>query len=474
MTTRTRPWAALWTLILGLFMILVDSTIVSVATPVLLRDLHTDTSGAVWVTSAYLLAYVLPLLLAGRLGDRFGQRSVYLLGLAVFTLASLACGFSTVLAALIAARVAQGIGAALMTPQTLAVVVRIFPAERRGSALAVWSLIGGAAAVVGPLAGGALISAWSWPWIFWVNVPIGTIGFVLALAFVPSLPRTSRSFDLLGLLFSSIGLFGVIFGLQQAGGRWTIAVGVIALAVFIIVELRTEHDPLLPMRLFRQRDFALASVSLAAMSFAITGLAIPFMLFAQDVLSLTALRASLLLLPMAFAMLTLAPLIGRLIGRVDPRWLCGGGFLATSAALTWLAMLLRPELNVWLLVAPSALLGIGSAFVAAPLTAVGIRRLPLELAGAGSGAFSTFRQLGAVIGSASIAAYLPALIAQRFPDGTAAASPDAALHGYASALGQSLLLPTVVLLIGVAASLCFTASSRTRRVPTVAAVADRD
>jgi EmrB/QacA subfamily drug resistance transporter len=454
MTHRIRPWAALWTLILGFFMILVDSTIVSVATPTILRELHTSTAGVVWVTSAYLLAYVIPLLLAGRLGDRFGQKPVYLIGLATFTMASLACGFSGTLGVLVLARVVQGLGASLMTPQTLAVVMRVFPPERRGPALAAWGTVGGGAAVVGPLVGGALVSAWGWPWIFWINVPIGVIGFALAIGLVPRLPTSARSLDLWGLVMSSIGLGAVVYGLQQSDARWLIPIGVVVLALFVLIERRTTRDPLLPMALFAHRDFALSSVALAAMSFAVTCLAIPFMLYAQDVLALTALQSSLLLLPMAVAMLALAPLVGRLLALVRPRWLCAGGFLVTALAMLWLAALLRPHQDPWQLLIPSALLGVGSSFVAAPLSAAAIRRLPAELAGAGSGAFSAFRQLGAVLGSACIAAVVPALLSIRFPHGIETATPSAATTGYAQILAASLLLPAAALVVGLLASLC--------------------
>lgn len=182
-----RPWAALWTLVLGFFMILVDTTIVSVANPTIMKSLNTDMTATLWATSAYLLAYAVPLLITGRLGDRFGPRRVYLIGLTVFALSSLACGLSPTIEMLVVARVFQGFGAALMTPQTMAVITRIFAPRERGQAMAVWGITAGVATLVGPILGGFLIDAVGWEWIFFINVPVAIVGFVLALKYVPRL-----------------------------------------------------------------------------------------------------------------------------------------------------------------------------------------------------------------------------------------------------------------------------------------------
>ena len=163
-------------MLVGFFMILVDATIVAVANPSIMAELGADYDTVIWVTSAYLLAYAVPLLLAGRLGDRFGPKNLYLVGLAVFTAASLWCGLAGSIEMLIAARVVQGIGAALLTPQTLSTITRIFPPERRGVAMSLWGATAGVATLVGPLAGGVLVDRLGWQWIFFVNVPIGIIG----------------------------------------------------------------------------------------------------------------------------------------------------------------------------------------------------------------------------------------------------------------------------------------------------------
>src|SRR6476469_9398350 len=209
------PWPALWALCVGFFMILVDTTIVSVATPTILADLHTDVDAVVWVTSAYLLAYAVPLLITGRLGDRFGPRRLYLLGLVVFTLASLWCGLAQNVETLIAARVVQGLGAAVMTPQTMAVITRIFPPDRRGSAMAIWGATAGMATLVGPILGGVLVDGLGWEWIFFINVPVGLVGFALAWRLVPTLTTHPHKFDIPGVLLSALGLFLVVFGIQE-------------------------------------------------------------------------------------------------------------------------------------------------------------------------------------------------------------------------------------------------------------------
>ena len=193
--TVSKPWPALWALVIGFFMILVDSTIVSVANPAILRDLDADITSVIWVTSGYLLAYAVPLLITGRLGDRFGPKRMYMIGLVVFTAASAWCGFAGDITSLVAARVVQGLGAALMTPQTMAVITRIFPPNKRGAAMGLWGSVAGIATLVGPILGGVLVDNLGWEWIFFVNVPVGVVAFVLAWRLVPNLETHAHSFD---------------------------------------------------------------------------------------------------------------------------------------------------------------------------------------------------------------------------------------------------------------------------------------
>jgi EmrB/QacA subfamily drug resistance transporter len=217
-TQDVRPWPALWALVIGFFMILVDSTIVSIATPAIMTDLDTDVTSVVWVTSAYLLAYAVPLLIAGRLGDRIGPRTLYLAGLVVFTLASVWCGFTGSIGMLITARVFQGLGAAMMTPQTMAVITRIFPADQRGRAMSLWGAVAGVAMLVGPILGGVLVDTLGWEWIFFINAPVGVIAFLLAVRLVPRLETHQHRFDWFGVALSAIGMFCWCSASRRASG----------------------------------------------------------------------------------------------------------------------------------------------------------------------------------------------------------------------------------------------------------------
>ena len=231
-----RPWAALWALIIGFFIILIDITIVSIANPKIMEGLKTDINSVIWVTSAYLLAYAVPLLVAGRLGDRFGPKTIYLAGLVVFTAASAWCGFSGTIGVLIAARIVQGFGASLMTPQTVAIITRIFPPEGRGRAMGLWGAVAGLASLVGPILGGALVGALGWQWIFFINLPIGIVAFVLAWRLVPRLETHPHHFDLLGVALSAIGMFLVVFSIQEGETyKWGTITGFISVWSLIIL-----------------------------------------------------------------------------------------------------------------------------------------------------------------------------------------------------------------------------------------------
>ncbi|WP_293222957.1 MFS transporter, partial [Mycolicibacterium sp.] len=296
----TNPWNALWAMLVGFFMILVDSTIVAVANPSIMTDLNISSyDSVIWVTSAYLLAYAVPLLLAGRLGDRFGPKNLYIAGLVVFTAASLWCGLSSSIGMLITARVVQGIGAALLTPQTLSTITRIFPAERRGVALSAWGATAGVATLIGPLAGGVLVDHLGWAWIFFVNVPIGIIGLALAVWLIPDLPTHPHRFDVIGVVLSGFGLFGIVFGLQEGQTyHWqpwiwaVIAGGGAFLAAFVYWQAVNPNEPLIPLEMFRDRDFSLANIGIAVIAFATTAMILPLMFYAQTVGGLTPTRAA--------------------------------------------------------------------------------------------------------------------------------------------------------------------------------------
>jgi MFS family permease len=215
-TPTTQPWRALSAMLVGFFMTLIDWTAVSVANPSIMTALDTDYDSVIWVTSAYLLAFAVPLLVAGRLGDQFGPKNIYLIGLTVFTVGSLWSGFSGSVEMLVAARVVQGLGAALLTPQTLLTITHVFPAERRGVAMSVWGAAVGVATFAGPITGGLIVDQLGWQWIFFVNVPIGIVGFGLAVWLIPVLPVNRHRFDVVGTALSGIALFLIVFALQEA------------------------------------------------------------------------------------------------------------------------------------------------------------------------------------------------------------------------------------------------------------------
>lgn len=461
---QVNPWYALWAMLVGFFMILVDSTIVAVANERIMEALDTDYDGVIWVTSAYLLAYAVPLLVAGRLGDRFGPKNLYLIGLAVFTAASLWCGLAGSIEMLIAARVVQGLGAALLTPQTLSMITRIFPAAGRGVAMSVWGATAGVATLVGPIAGGLLVDGLGWQWIFFVNVPIGIIGLGLALWLVPTLPTTLHRFDVLGVALSGLAMFLIVFALQEGQSHewepwiWAvIATGAALLVAFVYWQSINPHEPLIPLKIFRDRNFTLSALGGAVIGFVVTAMILPVMFYAPVVAGLSYTRSALLTAPMAIASGVLAPLVGRIVDRTHPTPVIGFGFSTLAIALTWLSFELTPATPIWRLLLPLTAMGIGMAFIFSPLAATATRYMSPESAGAGSGVYNATRQVGAVLGSAAMAAFMTFRISAELADAGVEVTADGPapelpgyLHGaFSEALAQSLLLPAFIALVGV-------------------------
>jgi EmrB/QacA subfamily drug resistance transporter len=311
---------------------------------------------------------------------------------------------------LIAARVVQGIGAGVLTPQTLSVITRIFPPERRGMAMSVWGATAGVATLVGPLAGGVLVDALGWAWIFFVNVPIGIIGLGLAVWLMPDLPTHKHRFDLVGVALSGLAMFLIVFALQegQAGGWapwiWAVFVaGVGFMTGFVYWQSISTNEPLIPLDIFRDRDFSLANLAGVVIGFVATAMVLPLMFYTQAVCGLSPTRSALLIAPMAITSGLLAPIVGNMIDRSHPRSVVGFGFSVLAIGLTWLSIVMTPSAPIWQLVLPFIVLGCGMAFIWAPLAATATRNLPPRLAGAGSGVYNATRQVGAVLGSAGMA-----------------------------------------------------------------------
>ncbi|WP_332641801.1 DHA2 family efflux MFS transporter permease subunit [Aeromicrobium sp.] len=469
-----KPWPALWAMVIGFFMILVDNTIVSVATPAIARELESDVSTVIWVTSAYLLAYAVPLLVTGRLGDRFGPKNVYLIGLTIFTLASLWCGLTGSIEMLIVARVVQGVGASLMTPQTMAVITRTFAPANRGSAMALWGATAGVATLVGPILGGVLVDTLGWEWIFFINVPVGVVAFVLAWRLVPALATHSHSFDWVGVGLSAVGMFLLVFGIQE-GERYDwgqiegiisvpalIVTGLLVAAGFLWWQSRIKTEPLVPLGLFRDRNFSLGNAGIALVSLAITAMSLPFFFYAQGVRGWTPTESAFLMAPMAIVLMLLAPFVGKLVDRVHPRGITLVGFGTAAIAMFWLSRVIGPDTPVWQLILPMALFGVSNACLWAPLGATATRNLPMSSAGAGAGVYNTTRQVGAVLGSAAIAAIIQARLAANGLPGSSEtfqssdqAMPAAVQGPFSDAMAQSLLLPVLAFVIGIVLVLFF-------------------
>ncbi len=463
--TKINPWAALAALCIGFFMVTVDVTIVAVANPVVMHDLHTGISSVMWVTSAYGLTYSVPLLATGRLGDRFSPKNIYLAGLAVFTVASLWCGLSTSIGMLIAARTVQGFGAALLMPQTMAIITRIFPPDKRGAALGAWGAAAGLAALTGPIAGGILVDWLGWKWIFLINLPIGGIALLLAALFVPRLETQEHRFDFPGVALSAIGMFLLVFGIQEGDAYhwssvvWSIVVaGLVVLAVFLYHQSRNTGEPLVPLDLFRTRNFGLSNIAVSAISAALTALILCAFFYLELGRGLSPTKSALIFSPLALVTGFLAPTVGRLVDRLHPRYIPSFGFALITFGLIWLIAIMPGQHALWELTLPIALMGVGSSCIWTSVAAIATHDLPVQRAGAGSGIYNTTRLVASVLGSAAISALITArMAADALPahlreDAAAGGLPAAVQDSLRTALAQSMLLPLGLLLIGLLAS----------------------
>ena len=421
------PWPALLVICLGFFMIMLDTTIVYVATPSILTSLQTSLDSVLWVFNGYLLAYAVLLITAGRLGDLFGPRNLFAAGLVVFTAASALCGLSADANQLIAWRVLQGIGGALIAPQSLAVLTSIFPRERMGAALGVWGAVIGVSTVAGPTLGGFIVTNFDWRWIFFVNVPIGIVALLGAFLIVPDVrPGRAHRFDVVGVVLSGLALLAIVYALIE-GQRYEwgtivgfvsipllLVVGFVLLALFVLWE-RRQDEPLVPLRLFQHRNYTLMNWTALAVAFAMQGIFLPFTIYLQSVLGMSALSAGLTVAPLSLVSMVVAPFSGRLVDRFGGKYFLMTGlvlFATGTGLLFWLA---SPDSSWQTFVPPLMLAGLGMGCVFAPMTTIAMRDVTPRETGAASGVFNTMRQLGAVVGSAVIGAVLQAQLAIDLP-----------------------------------------------------------
>src|SRR5256712_8606773 len=326
MAPNRNPGPVLLVTVLGFFMIMLDTTIVYVATPSILSSLHASLDEVLWVFKGSLLTYAVLLIPAGRLGDLFGPRQLFALGLIVFSAASALCGLSLDANQLIAARVIQGIGGALIAPQTITILMAIFPPERRGAAFGMTGAVIGISTVAGPTLGGLIVTNWDWRWIFFLNVPVGILALIGTFLVIPDVrPGRRHRLDLIGIALSSAALFAIVFGLIE-GQRYewgaitgwvtiplVIGAGTVLFLAFLAWELR-QAEPLVPLRLFRDRNFSLMNWTSLAMAFAMQGIFIPITIYTQSVLGMTPLQSGLTVAPMSLTAGHPAPLSPRVAG----------------------------------------------------------------------------------------------------------------------------------------------------------------
>jgi EmrB/QacA subfamily drug resistance transporter len=425
-----------WTLAIvsvALFMVVLDNLVVSVALPTIRRDLGASIQALEWTVNAYVLAYAVLLLTGAALGDRFGRKRMFLLGLGVFTAASAAAALAPSTDLLIAARAVQGAGAAMVTPLTLTLLAEAFPKQQRGMAIGVWSGISGIAVAVGPLIGGAVVQGINWHWIFWINVPIGLVLGPLAARWLKDSRGPNGRLDLGGLTLASLGLFGIVFGLVRAQSLgWTstsilstLIAGALLLMCLVAWELRAR-EPMLPMSFFAKRSFAVTNVASLSMYFGMFGSIFFLSQYLQNVLGNTPLQAGLKLLVWTGATMVVAPLAGIFSERLGSRLFMFAGLSLQAGALAWLASIAGTHLAYSQMLIPFVMAGAGMALVFAPSANAVLASVRADQAGQASGANNAIREIGGVLGVA--------VLASVFTGSGAYGSPQAFVDGLTPAL----------------------------------------
>lgn len=444
--SERQAWKAMAALSLGFFLSLLDQSMIAVVLPAIQSGFSATTFEVMWVPSVYLLAVVIPLMFTGRLGDIYGQRRMFRLGIGLFGLGALACSVAPTIELLIAARVLQGVGAAIQMPQTMSVINRVFARDRRGRALGVWGIIGSVAGLAGPLLGGILVGALGWHSVFWIHLPFVALALVLAGMWVPKLPTVARKIDYLSAVVSLLAMGAVVSAVQlgpKTGWAWwawvLLAGGIVSVGVFVRLQAtagRRGTEALIPLKLFADRNYSLGAFSVSTLGFMAASMMLPIMVWLQSAQGLDANQAGVVMAPMAAVSMVLTPLAGVLVDRLHPRMLSQLGFTAAIAAfvLTWWIM--AREYSPWWLMAALGLLGVGQSFIWGTNSATSMRDVPADLMGAASGVYNTTRQAGSVVGVALM---------------SAAMQLGESSLGLARGMAYSLLLVVAVLLSGLVA-----------------------
>jgi EmrB/QacA subfamily drug resistance transporter len=428
MTSKTRT---LWTFAItsvALFMVTLDNLVVTTAIPVIRVDLNASLESLEWTVNAYTLTFAVLLLTGAALGDRFGRRRVFAIGVSIFTLGSVAAALAPTVEALNIARAVQGLGGAFVMPLTLTILSAAVPKEKRGLALGAWGGISGLAVAFGPVVGGAVVQGLSWQWIFWLNVPIGILLVPLALSRLQESHGPGGKLDLPGLGLVSAGLFGIVWGLINGNGQgWaspeiiaSLAIGAALVAMFVAWELRTPA-PMLPMRFFRKPAFALANLSSLFMFFGMFGSIFLLSQFFQTVQGYSPLSAGLRILPWTLAPMFISPIAGMLSDRIPGKTLVGTGLSLQAVSLAWMGLVSTPTVAYSELIAPFVIAGIGMSLFFAPMANIVLSAVRPVEEGQASGANNAIRELGGVFGVAVLAAVFARFggyeSAQAFSDG---------------------------------------------------------
>ena len=407
-------WLVLAVLAVAAFVMNLDSTIVNIALPKMMTSLNASIADVEWVINAYILVFAAGLITMGRLGDIFGRKRFFIGGLALFTLASLLCSLSPNIEFLIASRVLQAIGGTAMMPATLSLLNVAFKDGNRGLAMGVWGAVSGAASALGPIIGGALVSAFNWPAIFYVNIPIGILAAIAGIIYIKESREAaaSKHLDFPGIATAAIALFCLTFALVEGQTYgWTSAtilgffgVSLVSFVVFLVAEKRSSN-PLIDLSLFKNRSFSAGNTLALLLMFALIGIVFLLTLFLQMVLGFSAIKTGLAMLPMPLAMMLVAPFAGKLSDKRGVRWMLSGGMLLTAISLFLMAHL-SVDTTWQSLIFPLFLGGFGLGLIMAPQNAIVMASAPIEKSGAASGVMTTVRQIGAVMGISILGAVM--------------------------------------------------------------------
>ncbi len=424
-----RPGLVITVFCLGLFMTLLDITIVNIAIPDLVTDLGASLETVLWVTSAYSLVYTVLLIVFGRLGDILGPRTMFLAGIAVFTAASLASGSAQTPTQLIAFRALQGLGAALLAPQALPLITSILPADRRGPAFAATGIVAGLGILLGPTLGGVLVTNVGWRWIFFLNIPIGIVVLVLAFVFMPDVrPGRKHKLDLPGVGLLTAGLFAVVFGLIE-GNRYdwgTVAVGItiweiigagaLILAAFVWRQVRLQGgEPLVPFDIFADRTYTVMTLVMLALGFALVGVFLPLTIYYQSVLGLTAVATGVVIGTQSLATMITSGVVGGNAERLPLKWVLFAGLLMFAVGIGYIALVAGPDTSRWTFVPGLVLGGIGMGCCWTPLFGLATRGMAPSRAGVAAGVLDTMQEFGTVLATAVLGAVLANRIGAAMP-----------------------------------------------------------